>query len=187
MSFSDNHMFIPNPLTTAANSIAEEGTTSGAGKVEYVAPADLDIEEFGLLVAVTLGNTITTSTGFILAKVDAAGTETVLERIVPCNNANTTSGTGNNWYAGDGSTGGGTVAAATTFAFPAGTILSKKVGAGSGVIKQGEIIRMWGSTTVGSATGDVVPFVVCRVAGRGYKGTNVYNEGVLTRARNAAY
>ena len=180
MGFGDNHMFIPNPLTTAANSIAEEGTTSGAGKVEYVAPADLDIEEFGILVSVTLGNTITTSTGYILAKVDAAGTETVLERLVPCNNTN-------NWYAGDGSPGGGTVAAATTFAFPAGTILSKKMTGQDCSVKQGEIIRMRGSTTVGSATGDVVPFVVCRVAGRGYKGTNVYNEGILTRARNAAY
>jgi hypothetical protein len=179
MSFSDNHMFIPNPLTTAANSIAEEATSTG--KVEYVAPANLDIEEFGLLVAVTLGNTITTATGFKLCKVDAAGNETVLETITVCNNTN-------NWYAGDGtSPGGGTVAAATTFAFPAGTLLMKKVGAGSGKILCGETIRMRGSTTGGSTTGDVVPFVVCRVAGRGYQGTNVYNEGVLTRARNAAY
>lgn len=178
MGFGDNHMFIPNPLTTAANSIAEEATTSGAGKVEYVAPADLDIEEFGILVSVTLGNTITTATGYILAKVDAAGTETVLERLVPCNNTN-------NWYAGDGSPGGGTVAAATTFAFPAGTILSKRMTGADCAVKQGEIIRMRGSTTVGSATGDLVPFVVCRVAGRGYKSTNVYNEGNLTRARNA--
>lgn len=178
MSFGDNHMFIPNPLTTAANSLAEEVTSTG--KVEYVAPADLDIEEFGILIAVTLGNTITTSTGFVLSKVDAAGTETVLERLVPCNNTN-------GWYAGDGSPGGGTVAAATTFAFAAGSILSKKMSGDNGAVKQGEIIRMRGSTTAGSATGDVVPFVVCRVAGRGYKGTNVYNEGVLTRARNAAY
>jgi hypothetical protein len=179
MSFSDNHMFIPNPLTTASNSLAEEVTSTG--KVEYVAPADLDIEEFGLLIAVTLGNTITTATGFVLAKVDAAGNETVLERLVVCNNSA-------GWYAGDGTNpGGGTVAAATTFAFAAGSILSKKMGGDNGAIKQGEIIRMRGSTTAGSATGDVVPFVVCRVAGRGYKGTNVYNEGVLTRARNAAY
>src|SRR5678809_1755163 len=77
MSFSDNHMFIPNPLTTASNSIAEEATSTG--KVEYVAPCDLDIEEFGVLIAVTLGNTITTATGYVLAKVDAAGNETVIE------------------------------------------------------------------------------------------------------------
>ena len=181
MGFQDNHMFIPNPLTTSANSIAEEATTSGAGKVEYVAPADLDIEEFGVLVSVTLGNTITTASGVVLAKVDAAGTETVLETLKLCNNTN-------GWYAGDGNPGGGTVAAATTFAFPAGTILSKRfVGTNSPAIKQGETIRMRGGTTAGSATGDVVPFVVCRIAGRGYKGTNVYNEGTLTRARNAAY
>lgn len=177
MSLSDNHVFIPNPLTTAANSLAEEATSTG--KVEYVAPADLDIEEFGLLVAVTLGNTVTTASGFVLSKVDAAGNETVLETIKPCNNTN-------NWYAGDGNPGGGTVAAATTFAFPAGTLLMKKMGAGSGVIKAGETIRMRGSTTGGSTTGDVVPFVVARIAGRGYKGTNVYNEGTLTRARNAS-
>ena len=107
MSFSDNHMFIPNPLTTAANSIAEEATSTG--KVEYVAPCDLDIEEFGVLIAVTLGNTITTATGYVLAKVDAAGNETVIERLVACNNSN-------GFYAGDGNPGGGTVAAATTFA-----------------------------------------------------------------------
>ncbi len=177
MSFSDNHMFIPNPLTTAANSIAEEATSTG--KVEYVAPCDLDIEEFGLLIAVTLGNTITTATGFVLAKVDAAGNETVIERLVVCNNSN-------NFYAGDGNPGGGTVAAATTFAFAAGSILTKRMaGTPSHFIAQGEIIRMRGSTTAGSATGDVVPFVVCRCAGKGYKSTNVYNEGVLTRANNA--
>lgn len=184
MSMSDNHIFIPNPLgptvTVSGFSIAEEATTSGAGKVEYIAPADLDIEEFGVLVAVTLGNTITTASGVVLSKVDAAGTETVLEVLKLANNPN-------GWYAGDGSPGGGTVAAATTFAFPAGTILSKKMGGNNGFVKQGETIRMRGGTTAGSATGDLVPFVVCRVAGRGYKSTNVYNEGVLTRARNAAY
>jgi len=180
MSFSDNKMVFPNPLTTAANSLAEEVTSTG--KVEYVAPADLDVEEFGLLIAVTLGNTITTATGFILAKVDAAGTETVLERLVVCNNAD-------KWYAGDGNPGGGTVAAGTTVAFTAGIILAKKMTQPTpgGAIKKGEIIRMRGSTTAGSATGDVVPFVVCRMAGDGFKGTNVYHEGVLTRARNAAY
>jgi hypothetical protein len=180
MSFSDNKVVFPNPLVTSANSLAEEVTSTGT--VEYIAPCDLDIEEFGLLVSVTLGNTITTATGFILAKVDAAASETVLERIVVCNNSN-------GWYAGDGNPGGGTVVKATTFAFPAGTILSKKMTQPSpgGAIKKGEIIRMRGSTTAGSATGDVVPFVVCRLAGDGFKGTNVYHEGVLTRARNAAY
>ncbi|HEY7419992.1 MAG TPA: hypothetical protein VH593_32740 [Ktedonobacteraceae bacterium] len=177
MSFGDNHMVIPNPLTTAANSLAEEVTSTG--KVEYVAPCDMDIEQFGLLIAVTLGNTITTASGFQLCKVDAAGTETVLETIKPCNNTN-------GWYAGDGSAGGGTVAAATTFAFAAGSILSRRMqGTPSHFIAQGEIIRMRGSTTAGSATGDVVPFVVCRMAGKGLKSTNCYNEGVLTRANNA--
>lgn len=179
MSFGgEGYMYVPNPLTTAANSIAEESTSTG--KVEYVAPCDLDIEEFGVLIAVTLGNTITTASGYLLCKVDAAAAETVLETLKLCNPANTL-------YAGDGSAGGGTVAAATTFAFPAGSIIFKKVGAGSGKIKAGEIIRMRGATTAGSATGDLVPFVVCRCAGRGYMGTNVYNEGILTRARNAAY
>jgi hypothetical protein len=178
MSFSDNHMFIPNPLTTAANSIAEEVTSTG--KVEYVAPCDLDIEEFGVLIAVTLGNTITTASGYVLAKVDAAGTETVLETLKTCNASN-------NWYAGDGNPGGGTVAAATTFAYAAGTILMKRFqGTNTHTVLTGEIIRMRGATTAGSATGDLVPFVVCRIAGRGYKGTNVYNDGVLTRAKNAA-
>src|SRR5678810_1473604 len=88
----------------------------------------------------TLGNTITTATGYVLAKVDAAGNETVIERLVVCNNSN-------NFYAGDGNPGGGTVAAATTFAFAAGSILSKRMaGTASHFIAQGEIIRMRGST-----------------------------------------
>lgn len=178
MGFQDNKFYIPNPLTTAANSLAEEATTDTF--VEYVAPADMDVEEFGLLVSVTLGNTITTASGFQLCKVDAAGSVTVLETLKVCNNST------NGWYAGDGNPGGGTVAAATTFAFPAGTILSKRMqGTPSHFIAAGEKIRLRGSTTAGSATGDVVPFVVCRMAGKGLKGTNVYNEGVLTRAYNA--
>lgn len=171
MSFSDNHMFIPNPLTTAANSIAEEATTDT--KVEYVAPVDLDIEEFGILVAVTLGNTITTATGYLLCKVSDAGVETVLETLKVCKPDNTL-------YKGDGTARGGTVAANTTQAFAADSIIMKNM-SGHHAIKAGEKIRMRGATTGGSATGDVVPFVVCRVAGKGYKGTNVYNEGVLTR------
>lgn len=174
MGMGDNHIFIPNPLMTSANSIAEEATTSGAGKVEYIAPCDLDIEEFGILVSVTLGNTITTATGYILAKVDSAGTETVLERVMACNPTNTL-------FAGDGtSPNGGSVAAATTFAFVAGQIIKKRM-SGAYSIKAGEIIRMRGSTTAGSATGDLVPFVVCRVGVGGFKGTNVFTEGVLTR------
>lgn len=175
MGMGDNHVFIPNPLSIAANSIAEEATTSGAGKVEYVAPCDLDIEEFGVLIALTLGNTITTASGIILAKVDAAGTETVLERLILTNNST------NGWYAGDGtSPNGGSVAAATTFAFATGSILKKKM-SDHYSIKAGEIIRMRGSTTAGSTTGDLVPFVVARVGVGGFKSTNVYTEGVLTR------
>ena len=171
MSFGDNHVFIPNPLTTAANSIAEEATTDT--KVEYVAPVDMDVEEFGVLVAVTLGNTITTATGYLLCRVNAAGTETVLETLKVCNPTNTL-------YAGDGTARGGTVAAATTLAFTAGSIIMKNM-SGHHAFKAGETIRMRGATTGGSATGDVVPFVVARVAGKGYKGTNVYNEATLTR------
>lgn len=180
MSFSDNHMFIPNPLTTAANSISEEATASGTGSsVAYVAPCNLQIEEFGLLVAVTLGNTITTATGYKLSKVNAAGTETVIETMKLSNNSD-------GWYAGDGNPGGGTVVKATTFAYVAGTVFYKRpTRPGLASVEAGETIVMRGATTGGSATGDVVPFVVCRVAGRGYKGTNVYNEGALTRNRPA--
>lgn len=170
MSFSDNHIIIPGTLTTAANSIAEEVTSTG--KVEYVCPVDLDVEQFGLLVAVALGNTITTATGFILSRVsgtDAA--ETVLERIKPCNNSN-------GFYQGDG-TSPGTTIAATTAAYAAGEILLKHM-ADSHAFKAGDIIRMRGSTTAGSATGDVVPFVVCRVAGSSGINDNVFQEGVPT-------
>jgi hypothetical protein len=83
-------------------------------------------------------------------------------------------------FAGDGTARGGSTEAATTFAFPAGSIIMKKM-SGNHAIKAGEMIRMRGSTTVGSATGNLVPFVICRAAGKGFKGTNVYNEGVLTR------
>lgn len=174
MGFHDNMIFIPNPLQTSANSLAEEATSTG--KVEYVAPCNLDIQGFGVLVAVTLGNTITTATGFVLAKVDAAAAETVLDRLVLCNNSN-------GLYAGDGDVRGGTVAAATTVALAAGSIVYKKL-TDSRAIKAGEIIRLRGSTTAGSATGDVVPFVIARVAGEGFEGTNVYVEGGFTRQQN---
>lgn len=170
MSMSDNLFIIPNPLTTAANSIAEEATTTGL--VEYVAPCDLDIEQFGLLVAVTLGNTITTRTGVVLAKVNAAASETVLETLQICNNSS-------GLYVGDGDVRGGSVAAATTAAFAAKSLIMKRTK--SHHIKTGEIIRMRGSTTGGSATGDLVPFVICRAAGVVPAGTNVYYEGVITR------
>jgi hypothetical protein len=182
MSFSDNHVFIPGSLTTAANSISEEATASGTGSsVEYIAPANLDIEEFGILVAVTLGNSITTSTGYVLCKVDAAGTETILERLKPCNPAGAQGTTLPTLFAGDNSDqGGGTVVAATTLAFTAGLIINKTMN-GTYKVLQGQKIRFRGDTTAGSATGDVVPFVVCRVAGKSFLTTNVYNEGVLTR------
>lgn len=174
MSFGDNMLFIPNPLVTSANSLAEEGTSTA--KVEYVAPCDLDIWGFGVLISVTLGNTITTATGVVLAKVNAAASETVLERLVLCNNSN-------GLYAGDGDVRGGTTAAATTVALAAGAIVYKKM-SDSYQIKAGEIIRMRGSTTGGSATGDFVPFVIARCAGEGYRGTNVYVEGGFTRQQN---
>lgn len=170
MSVSDNLFVIPNPLTTAANSIAEEASASTS--VTYVAPVDMDIEQFGLLVAVALGNTVTNATGFVLAKLNAAGTETVLERLVIANNAD-------GLYVGDADVRGGSVAAATTLAYAANALILKRPA--SHHIRAGELIRMRGSTTVGSATGDVVPFVVCRAAGAVPAGTNVYVEGPLTR------
>lgn len=171
MSFSDNHIVFPNPLTTAANSLAEEVTSTGV--VEYVAPCNLDVEEFGLLIAVTLGNTITTASGFALCRVIGA-TEEVLEIIKVANNTN-------GFYAGDGTHNqGGTVAAATTAAFAAKDQLLKRMTGDAHFFPQGSIIRMRGTTTAGSATGDVVPFVICRMAGKGFKLTNVYNEGQLT-------
>jgi hypothetical protein len=171
MSFSDNHIVIPNPLTTAANSIAEEATSTGL--VEYVAPCNMDVEEFGVLVAVTLGNTITTSSGYALCRVIGA-TEEVLEILKLTNNTN-------GIYAGDGTHNeGGTVAAATTAAFAAKDIIMKRMTGDSHFFPQGSIIRMRGTTTAGSATGDVVPFVIARMAGKGFKLANVYNEGALT-------
>lgn len=176
MSFSDNMFYIPNPLTTAANSIAEEATTSGAGKIEYTVPVNLDVEQFGVLIAVTMGNTITTATGYIFARVDAAGTETVLERLVVCNNSN-------NLYAGDGTNpGGATTAAATTLAYTAGSVILCKMH-GTHHFPAGSLLRFRGSTTVGSATGDLVPFVTARCAGQDWLATNVYNEGSLTVSR----
>ena len=77
-------MIIPGTLTTAANSLAEEVTSTG--KVEYVAPVDLLVEQFGLLIAVTLGNTITTASGWVLARVSGTDqSETVLETLKVCN------------------------------------------------------------------------------------------------------
>jgi len=176
MSFSDNMFYIPNPLTTAANSLAEEATTSGGGKIEYTVPVNMDVEQFGVLIAVTLGNTITTATGFIFARVDAAGTETVLERLVLTNNSN-------GLYAGDGTNpGGATTAAATTAAFAPGTIILCKMH-GTPHFPAGSLIRFRGSTTAGSATGDLVPFVTARCAGQDWLATNVYNEGALTVSR----
>lgn len=170
MGFQDNCFYIPNPLTTAANSIAEEATTDG--KVEYVAPCNMDVLDFGVLISVALGNTITTATGYALCRV-IAGTEEVLEVLKVCNNSN-------NLYAGDGTHDyGGTVAAATTLAFTAGLQVMKRM-TGAHFFPQGSIIRMRGMTTGGSATGDLVPFVVCRMAGKGYRSTVVYHEGPLT-------
>jgi hypothetical protein len=168
MSFSDNQVIIPNPLVTSANSLAEEVTSTGL--VEYIAPVNLDVEAFGLLVAVTLGNTITTASGFVLARVQG-GVETVLQTLKVSNNSN-------GLYPGDGvNNKRGTVAAATTAAFAAGAVLMKRMTSGAHHFPAGSIIRMRGSTTAGSATGDVVPFVVARVAGPGFKPANVYHEG----------
>jgi hypothetical protein len=170
MGFQDNVFMIPNPLTTAANSIAEEATSTGL--VEYVAPVNMDVVDFGLLVAVALGNTITTASGYALCRV-IAGVEEVLEVLKTCNNSN-------NLYAGDGVHDyGGTVAAATTLAFTVGLIVMKRM-TGAHVFPAGSIIRLRGMTTAGSATGDLVPFVIARAAGKGYRSTVVYNEGPLT-------
>lgn len=170
MSFGDNVFPIPNPLTTAANSIAEEATSTGL--VEYSVPVHMDVVDFGVLVAVALGNTITTASGYALCRV-IAGVEEVLEVLKVCNNSN-------NLYAGDGvRTQGGTVAAATTLAFTAGLQVMKRM-TGAWHFPQGSLIRMRGMTTAGSATGDVVPFVICRAAGKDYLPVAVYHEGPLT-------
>jgi hypothetical protein len=132
----------------------------------------MDVQDFGVLVAVALGNTITTASGYALCRV-IAGTEEVLEVLKTCNNSN-------NLYAGDGVHDyGGTVVAATTLAFTAGRMIMKRM-TGSHFFPAGSLIRMRGMTTGGSATGDLVPFVVCRAAGKGYRSTYVYNEGPLT-------
>lgn len=170
MSFSDNHIVIPGTLTTAANSLAEEVTSTG--KVEYVCPVDMDVEQFGLLVAVTLGNTITTASGFALARVSGtSGSETVLETLKITNNTQ-------GLYQGNG-TSPGTTLAATTAAYVAGDVILKRM-SGAHAFKAGDIIRMRGTTTAGSTTGDVVPFVVARVAGSSGINDNVYQEGVPT-------
>ena len=175
MSFSDNHVTFPGQLQTAdatisGTGLAEEVTSTG--KVEYVAPVDLDVEQFGLLIGVALGNTITTASGFVLARVSGTDqSETVLETLKVCNNSN-------GLYKGSG-TAPGTTIAATTAAFAAGELILKKMSRAH-AFKAGDIIRMRGSTTAGSATGDLVPFVVCRVAGSSGLNDNVFQEGLPT-------
>jgi hypothetical protein len=173
----ENHMVIPGGFATidatvAGKGITEEGTFTA--KVDYVAPVDVDVIQFGVLVGVALGNTITTATGPALVRVSGTdGTTTVLEVLKLSNNSQ-------GLYQGNG-TKPGTTLAATTTAFAAGEVILKRM-TGSHAFKAGDIIRMGNSTTAGSATGDLVPFVICRVTGSSGRNDNVFQEGVSTQS-----
>lgn len=153
-----------------------EEVTSGNVSSQIVVPCEMQVEAWGIVPVTKFGNTITTATGIAIQRVTgtALGTATQQGDLLVLSAGSTVD---LDVKFGDGATypRAAQTAILGTHAWDVGECIVKKLSSPF-QCKAGERIRFCGSTTVGSATGDFIPFVLVRVAGIDLTATNVATD-----------